>query len=139
MTREFYSTKYVFAWPQQNCGEPGMAIRYQDGHQSWCPQATFERDYQPTTAMSFGHAIHALKAGKRVARAGWNGKGMFLFLVPGSKFKVSRPPLLGIYEEGTEISYHGHVDLKAADGQVLPWNASQADMLADDWMILDEA
>ena len=47
--------------------------------------------------MDFGKAIEALKAGKKVAREGWNGKGMFLFLVPGSTFQVNRPPLLGIY------------------------------------------
>ena len=44
--------------------------------------------------MNFGNAIEALKEGKRVARAGWNGKGMFLFLVNGSNFVVSREPLL---------------------------------------------
>jgi len=55
--------------------------------------------------MNFGAALHALKEGKRVARMGWNGKGMFIFLVPGSTFKVSRPPLMGIYPEGTEINY----------------------------------
>ena len=44
--------------------------------------------------MNFGQAIEALKEGKRVARAGWNGKGMFLFLVSGSNFVVNREPLL---------------------------------------------
>lgn len=83
--------------------------------------------------MNFGEAIEALKAGKRVARAGWNGKNMFLFLVPGSRFKVSRPPLLGIYPEGTEIDYHPHIDMKTAQGYVVPWLASQADILAEDW------
>ena len=88
------------------------------------------------TALTFGQAIEALKQGKKVARAGWNGKGMFLFLVPGSTFKVNRAPLLGIYPEGTEIKYHAHVDMKTADGQVVPWLASQTDLLADDWMVV---
>ena len=88
--------------------------------------------------LNFSEALIALKAGKRVARAGWNGKGMFLFLVAGSTFKVNRPPLLGIYEEGTEINYHAHIDMKTADGQVVPWLASQTDVLADDWMVLGE-
>jgi len=86
--------------------------------------------------MTFGEAIEALKAGHKVARKGWNGKGMFLFYVPGSKFKVSRPPLLGIYEEGTEIEYHGHIDMKTAQGYVIPWLASQADILSEDWDIV---
>lgn len=84
--------------------------------------------------MDFGDAIRALKKGKRVAREGWNGKGMFLFLVAGSTFKVNRAPLLGIYPEGTEINYHAHIDMKTAQGYVVPWLASQADMLSEDWM-----
>jgi hypothetical protein len=86
--------------------------------------------------MNIGEAVEAMKAGKRVARAGWNGKGMFLFLVNGSTFKVNRPPLLGIYPEGTEIRYHAHVDMKTADGQVVPWLCSQTDLLASDWEIV---
>ena len=62
--------------------------------------------------------------------------GMFVFLVPGSVFKVSRAPLLGIYPEGTEIKYHAHVDMKTADGQVVPWLCSQTDLLADDWGVV---
>lgn len=87
--------------------------------------------------MRFGEALDALEQGKRVARVGWNGKGMFLFLVPGSTFKVSRPPLLGIYPEGTEINYHPHVDMKTADGTVVPWLCSQTDMLARDWTVVE--
>lgn len=89
--------------------------------------------------MNFGEAIQALKGGLRVCRQGWNGKGMFLFLVPGSRFKVSRAPLLGIYPEGTEIDYHPHIDMKTAQGYVVPWLASQADMLADDWELAQNA
>lgn len=144
MTHDAYSTKRVTVWPETREGGPGeanqegYAIRYQDGYQSWCPKDVYERDYQPVDAMSFGHALHALKAGKRVARAGWNGKGMFLFLVPGSRFTVNRAPLLGIYPEGTQIDYHPHIDMKTAQGYVVPWLASQADMLADDWTLVDE-
>lgn len=54
---------------------------------------------------NFGWALEQLKSGNKVCRFGWNGKNMFLFLVPGSTFKVNRPPLLGIYPEGTEINY----------------------------------
>lgn len=83
---------------------------------------------------SFSDALIYLKAGGKVTRAGWNGKGMFIFLVAGSTFKVNRPPLLGIYPEGTEVNYPAHVDMKTADGMVVPWLCSQTDMLADDWM-----
>lgn len=87
--------------------------------------------------MNFGTALAQLKDGNKVSRTGWNGKGMFLFLVPGSVFKVNRPPLLGIYPEGTEITYHAHVDMKTADGQIVPWLCSQTDMLAEDWGVVE--
>ena len=85
----------------------------------------------------FSTALVYLKSGYKVAREGWNGKGMFIFLVPGSTFKVNRPPLLDIYPEGTEINYHAHVGMKTADNKVVPWLASQTDLLAEDWMIIE--
>lgn len=83
--------------------------------------------------MNFGQALDALKAGKLVQRAGWNGKGMFLYLVPGSTFTVNRAPLLGIYPEGHKVSYHAHIDMKTAQDTCVPWLASQTDILAEDW------
>ena len=85
---------------------------------------------------SFSIALSMLKDGRRVARTGWNGKGMFLFLVPGSTFQVNRAPLLGIYPEGTVIDYCPHIDMKTADGRITPWLASQADLIEDDWMLV---
>lgn len=87
--------------------------------------------------MDFGAALQALKNGQKVAREGWNGKGMFLFLVPGSVFKVNRAPLLGIYPEGTEINYRPHIDMKTVDGEIVPWVASQTDVLAEDWCVVE--
>lgn len=88
-----------------------------------------------TENRDFGWAINQLKAGNKVSRAGWNGKKMFLFLVPGSTFQVNRRPLLGIYPEGTTITYCPHIDMKTADDKVVPWLASQTDVLAEDWCI----
>ena len=115
----------------------GYKVIYEDGYESWSPKDVFEKAYLPTDNLKFGLAIEALKRGRRVARKGWNGKSMFLFLVPGSTFKVNRPPLLGIYEEGAEIKYHAHIDMKTASGDIVPWLASQTDVLAEDWIILD--
>jgi hypothetical protein len=84
--------------------------------------------------MDFGQALDLLRSNKKVSRENWNGKGMFIFLVPGSEFKVNRPPLLGIYPEGTMIKYHSHIDMKTADNMIVPWLASQTDVLAEDWM-----
>ena len=86
--------------------------------------------------MNFSEILVELKQGNKVARSGWNAKNMFLFLVQGSKFKVNRPPLMGIYEEGTEIVYQPHIDMKTADDTVVPWLASQSDLLADDWGVV---
>ncbi len=80
-----------------------------------------------------GWAVAAMREGLKVRRAGWNGKGMFLFLVAGSTFQVNRAPLLGIYPEGTEINYCPHVDMRTADNKIVPWLCSQTDLLATDW------
>lgn len=144
MTRGEYNA--FRGWPlpaDENGNDEGYLVEYTDGgkpnvqgyagYVSWSPKEQFEKAYRQTTGMNFGLAVEALKKGKRVARRGWNGKGMFLFLVPGSNFKVNRAPLLGIYPEGTEIDYCPHVDMRTADGKIVPWLASQTDVLADDW------
>lgn len=85
--------------------------------------------------MNFGQALEILKHGGAVQRAGWNGKGMFVFLVPGSQFAVSRAPLLGIFPAGTEITYRPHIDIKGVDGGISTWVPSIGDVLAEDWAI----
>lgn len=87
--------------------------------------------------MNFGQALDALKNGNKVSRDGWNGKGMFLFLVQGSTFEVNRAPLLGIYPAGTVINYCPHIDMKTADNKIVPWLASQTDVLAEDWGVVE--
>lgn len=86
----------------------------------------------------FGTAITHLKAGRKVARKGWNGKGMFIILVPGSigvKPVVNTPcSKAGITDK---VNIEQHIDMHNAQGSMQPgWNASQADMLAEDWVIL---
>jgi hypothetical protein len=83
--------------------------------------------------MNFSYALEALKQGARVRRSGWNGPDQFVFLVPGSTFIVNRPPLLGIYPEGTEINYEPHIDIRNQQGTIVPWLASQGDLMANDW------
>lgn len=87
--------------------------------------------------MNFSDALEDIKDGKRVARAGWNGRGMFLFLVPGSNFTVNREPLLSILGEGAEVTYRPHIDMRDAEGKVVPWLASQTDILANDWEVVE--
>lgn len=98
--------------------------------------------------MNFGEALEALKIGARVARAGWNGKGMWIALTPGSVFPAGlaksghaarhRAEELG--DDFKEITLLPHIDMRAADGSmVIGWLASQTDMLADDWEIVAPA
>ena len=148
MTRAEYNAFRGWELPaDENGADEGYLVEYLDGgkpnttthagYVSWSPKEQFDNAYRKATGMSFGLAVEAVKKGKKIARAGWNGKGMFLFLVPGSTFKVNRAPLLGIYPEGTEINYHAHIDMKTADGTIVPWLASQTDVLADDWIVVE--
>jgi hypothetical protein len=82
-----------------------------------------------------GWAIEQMENGLCVRRFGWNGKGMFIFLVPGSTFTVNRAPLNVIFPEGTEVNYRPHIDIKSVDGTIVPWQASQTDILATDWEV----
>ena len=88
------------------------------------------------TKFDFSKALSYLKIGKKVAREGWNGKGMFIYLVNGSTFTVNRAPLNTFLPEGTEVNYLPHVDMRTADGKFVPWLCSQTDMLADDWVLV---
>lgn len=148
MTRAEYNTFRGWTLPaDENGDDAGYLVEYIDGgkantpeytgYVSWSPKDVFNRAYRLAIGMSFGDAVTVLKAGGKVARDGWNGKGMFLFLVPGSNFVVNRPPLLGIYPAGTEVDYRAHIDMKTAQGDVVPWVCSQSDMLADDWQIVN--
>ena len=97
----------------------------------------------PADTYSFGDALHFLKAGKKVARKGWNGKGMFLVLCPGSEVPADHmrvKPVKKFYQQEGRVSViiAPHIDLKAADGTyVTGWLASQTDMLADDWFTVE--
>jgi hypothetical protein len=88
--------------------------------------------------MNFGDALAALKRGEKVTRKGWNGKNMFLFLTPGSQITVSAgKPLAAAFSAGSTVDYQPHVDMKTAQGSIVPWLCSQTDMLAEDWTIVE--
>lgn len=81
--------------------------------------------------MNFGQAIEALKEGKRVARKGWNGKGIYLELqIPDAHSKMTLPY---IYIVTSKLE----TDNPDAPKGVVPWLASQTDMLSDDWVIVE--
>lgn len=117
------------------------------GYISWSPREQFEKAYRPTDGLSFGLALEALKQGKAIARKGWNGKGMFLFLLPGGrvpKTAIYDPALRRVIEQQVEgDSFEALPSIRMwtinAEGRravLTGWLASQTDMLSDDWMIL---
>lgn len=86
--------------------------------------------------MNFGEVIQALKDGKAVQRAGWNGKGMFVYHVPAGAY----PARTGVAAEffGDElVPYNGYFALKGTDGTVSTWVPSINDCLSEDWSIVD--
>lgn len=116
-----------------------------------CKPDVFEANYQPmeshgVSALSFGAALMALKAGDRIAREGWNGKGMWLSL---SGVLGGRPVAAENFwsPHNAEVARRNGglatvlpcITMKTASGEILMgWLASQTDMLADDWMVVSD-
>lgn len=86
--------------------------------------------------MDFGKAIRCLKEGNRVAREGWNGKGMFLYYVPANKYPYTTSIGESIADADGNVEYGAYIAMKTAQGNVVPWLASQTDVLAEDWVLL---
>ena len=109
-------------------------VEYEDGYRSISPRAAFEGGYteapeNPHVNMSFGDAIDHLKIGCRMARAGWNGKGMWLMLIPASHWETTK---------GLEtLDGLPWIGMKTADDKFVPWLASQTDVLAGDWLVVE--
>jgi len=153
MTRQEYNDYRGWELPaDENGADEGYLVEYLDGGQtnhpghdgyiSWSPAGVFDRAYRPVSGMTFGLAIEAMKKGHKVCRAGWNGKGMFTYLVKGRD--VPRESLRNEahfhypLNTDTGIKICDHIDMKAADGSiVIGWLASHTDMLAEDWMIVE--
>lgn len=120
-------------------GEEGYLVEYPDslpnhpdfrGYISWSPKAVFEASYNSyTEGCTFGHAIELLKSGHKLARKGWNGKGMYLTYVSPDQWQVDK------YE--SHLNSLPWVGMKTADGSFVPWLASQSDILAEDWVLAE--
>ncbi|MEO0002452.1 MAG: hypothetical protein RLZZ22_144 [Pseudomonadota bacterium] len=153
MTRSAYNTLRGWTLPtDENGDDKGYLVECLDGgkpnvplyagYVSWSPKEQFEKAYRSCNAMTFGLAIEALKLGKRVARAGWNCKGMWLALtlsihdIPraGTTQPVYR---LTLDDDGAGATALPWIGMKTADNKFVPWLASQTDMLAEDWQIVE--
>lgn len=118
----------------------GYQVEYPDGYISWSPKEVFEESYRETDGkMTFGLATEAAKMGKKVARTGWNGKGMYAIIMPGypdgievneTTQKAHNLPA------GTKLIYRPYWQLYTAQHDVAMWSPSGSDSLAEDWYIL---
>lgn len=140
--------------PDEDPTAPGYLVEYTDGGKpnhpdhvgyiSWSPKEQFEGAYRASPGLTFGHAVEALKRGCRVCRAGWNGKGMWLALscngthtVEAANFWSPHNAAFAI-EQGGAATVLPSITMKTATNEILMgWLASQTDILAEDWVILD--
>jgi hypothetical protein len=108
-----------------------------------CPKTVFENKYllvveeegeAPTSGFAFGLAVGALKLGKKLARTGWNGKGMYLYHVPANSYPAQTDAARA--EFGDLVPYGAYIAMKTAQNNVVPWLASQTDVLAEDWEVV---
>jgi len=108
----------------------GYLVRYADGYESWSPLQQFIDAYRRTDGMSFGLAIEAAKKGLKIARKGWNGKGIFCAIqTPDANSKMTGAY---IYIDTTGLQ----TENPHAPKNIVPWLASQTDILADDYFIV---
>ena len=85
--------------------------------------------------MGFGNALCKLRAGKRLTRKGWNGKGMFIYYVPSGEYlPCTKVADKYCTDDFGKVPYRAYIAFKAVDDTVVPWVASQTDLLADDWI-----
>jgi hypothetical protein len=147
MTRLEYNSFRGWDVPtDENPDDPGYLVEYQDGGQantkdyagyvSWSPKAVFERAYHPTDGLTFGLAIEAMKMGYKVTREGWNGKGMFLYYVGADYYPVKTEAAKSFYGLNSMVPYRAYIAMKTVTNEVVPWVASQSDILESDWIIL---
>lgn len=129
--RHGYVTDGEPDWPD---GDGYISINAESGAETWREKELFEENYRRVDGMSFGLAIEAMKKGKRMARAGWNGKGMWLTFVQPGQWQVSTE-VPGM--EDQDLLTAAWIGMKTADSKFVPWLPSQTDMLADDWQIVE--
>lgn len=88
--------------------------------------------------LHFGQALAAIKDGRRIARAGWNGRGMFVYLVPPARYPVQTGAAKAHFGEGAMVPYNAYMAIKNVDETVSTWVPSVNDCLASDWQVLEE-
>lgn len=155
MNRQEYNDFRGWELPADEDGsDEGYLVEYLDGGEantdqyegyvSWSPKAVFDRAYNRSGEMTFGDALELMKAGFKMARAGWNGKGMWVIYNPGSKGETHAMFDGSVYKNHgvSECEILPHFDMYTVNAHgrraMLPgWLASQSDMDAKDWGIAE--
>lgn len=135
MTRGDYNIFRGWKIPEdENPEDRGYLVKYPDGYISWSPKEVFEEAYRECDSMPFGLAIEAMKKGKRVKRKGWNGKNQYIQLATGISYKSADGEIVNCEHDAIgnqAIAFVG------TSGVQMGWLASQADMLAEDWVFVE--
>lgn len=90
------------------------------------------------TNMTFGEALFWLKRGERLTRNGWNGKGQFIYYVKPGRYAPCTPTGEKLAGEDGKVPYRDYIAIFTVQGTVVPWVASQTDILAGDWEIVTD-
>lgn len=128
---------------ERGANDDGYVIFYRGGeYVSWCPKKEFEDVSRPCDGMTFGMAVEAMKRGWKVTRLGWNGKGMYIWVMPGSTVRgcnqITDPHLAAIDKAEGEIRFLGSICMHTEYGDGMPgWLASPGDVLAEDWEVVE--
>ena len=138
MTRGEYNQYRGWTLPaDENPDDEGYLVKYSDNYESWSPAHAFDEAYRPTDGMNIGLALEAAKRGMRVSRKNWNGKGQYVFLADNVEFCTDADiSEFNGAEDGVYVA--PMLVLRTAQGTLQPgWLASQSDLLAEDWYIVD--
>ncbi|WP_208457513.1 Gp49 family protein [Burkholderia vietnamiensis] len=100
-------------------------------------RAPTDNDIEAAARFDFGAALARLKTGTRIARAGWNGKGQFVYLVPAASYPVQTGAAKAHFGEGSLVPYNAYLALKGVDDTVSTWVPSVTDCLAEDWHVVE--
>jgi hypothetical protein len=86
--------------------------------------------------VDFSECLRLIKTGQRMKRIGWNGKGMYITYKPGYPDGIPCNKATAVahgFIEGDIITYGPYLEMYTASGRIVPWLASQSDLLAEDW------